>query len=146
MFHGALNFPSGVSESEKEKEWEIKTHWALCFLLPSPPHQSGSTFICCYIWTCHVGFQFINGFLLKFGNYWFSYSLRISSKCLLCDKTVVVTRSIIVSKEWYIPGVPVVTERKWIWLGTMRFRIWSLASLSGFGIRHCCGCGVGGQL
>ena len=37
-------------------------------------------------------------------------------------------------------GVPIVVQQKWIWLGTMKFRVWSLASLSG--LRNQC-CGVG---
>ena len=46
-------------------------------------------------------------------------------------------------KIYFIPiiimiGVPVVAQRKWIWLGTMRFQVWSLSSLSGLGIPHCC--------
>ena len=42
-------------------------------------------------------------------------------------------------------GVPIVVGRKWIWLGTVRLRIWSLASLSGLRIQCCCAvsCGVG---
>ena len=59
-------------------------------------------------------------------------------------------------------GVPIVVQRKQIRLGTMRFRVPSLASLSGLWIRrchelwcrlqvwpqilHCCGYGVGQQL
>ena len=35
-------------------------------------------------------------------------------------------------------GVPVMVQWKWIWLGTMRLQVWSLASFSGVGIRHCC--------
>ena len=34
-------------------------------------------------------------------------------------------------------GVPIVAQRKWIWLGTMRLRVPSLASLSGLRIRLC---------
>ena len=34
-------------------------------------------------------------------------------------------------------GVPVVAQRKWIWLITIRLRVWSLASLSGLGIWRC---------
>ena len=33
--------------------------------------------------------------------------------------------------------VPIVAQRKWIRLGTMRLRVWSLASLSGLKIWHC---------
>ena len=43
-------------------------------------------------------------------------------------------------------GVPVMEEQKRIWLGTMSFQVWSLASLSGLRIWHCCACGVGQQL
>ena len=35
-------------------------------------------------------------------------------------------------------GVPIVVQRKWILLVTMRIRVWSLALLSGSGIWHCC--------
>ena len=35
-------------------------------------------------------------------------------------------------------GVPVMAQWKRIWLGTTRFRVQSLASLSGFRIWHCC--------
>ena len=71
------------------------------------------------------------------------------------------------SADWWgaelrgqIRGVPVMVQRKWIWLGTMRLRVWSLASISGLKICiavscgvvqdvariwHCCGCGVGRQ-
>ena len=42
--------------------------------------------------------------------------------------------------------VPVVTQQKQICLVTMRWQIWSLASLTGLGIQYCCGCGVGRQL
>ena len=34
-------------------------------------------------------------------------------------------------------GVPILAQRKWIQLGTMRFRVWSLASLSGLRIWRC---------
>ena len=34
-------------------------------------------------------------------------------------------------------GVPVMAQRKWIWLGTMRLWVWSLASISGLGIQGC---------
>ena len=42
-------------------------------------------------------------------------------------------------------NVPVMAQRKQIWLGTVRFRVWSLASLSGLRIWHCRegSCGVG---
>ena len=39
-------------------------------------------------------------------------------------------------------GVPTVAEQKQIQLGTMRFWVRSLASLSGLGIQHCELCGV----
>ena len=42
--------------------------------------------------------------------------------------------------------VPVVAQWKWIRLGTMRLRVWSLALLSGLRIRCCCGSGLGWQL
>ena len=53
-------------------------------------------------------------------------------------------------------GVPVVAQQNRIWLGTMRLQVWSLSSLSGLRIWHCCelwcrsqthcsGCGVGRQ-
>ena len=32
-------------------------------------------------------------------------------------------------------------QQKWIWLGSMRMHVWSLASLGGLGIRHCL-CGI----
>ena len=35
-------------------------------------------------------------------------------------------------------GVPVTAETKRIWLGTMTLQVWSLASLSGLRIQHCC--------
>ena len=35
-------------------------------------------------------------------------------------------------------GVPMVAQRKWIRLGTMRLRVRSLALLSGWRTRHCC--------
>ena len=35
-------------------------------------------------------------------------------------------------------GVPTLDQRKQIWLGSMSTQVWSLASLSGFRIRHCC--------
>ena len=38
----------------------------------------------------------------------------------------------------YILGVPVVAQRKQIWLAFMRTQIWSLASFSGLKIQHCC--------
>jgi len=34
-------------------------------------------------------------------------------------------------------GVPVMAQWKWIWLGTMRLQVWSLALLSGLRIWHC---------
>ena len=34
-------------------------------------------------------------------------------------------------------GVPIMVQQKWIWLGTMRVRVRSLASLSGLRIWHC---------
>ena len=34
-------------------------------------------------------------------------------------------------------GVPIVAQWKWIWLASMRTKVWSLASLSGLGIQHC---------
>ena len=34
-------------------------------------------------------------------------------------------------------GAPVMAQRKWIQLGTMRLRVWSLTSLSGLRIRCC---------
>ena len=40
--------------------------------------------------------------------------------------------------NYLLIGVPVMVLRKQIWLETMRLWIWSLASLSGLGIRHCC--------
>ena len=36
-------------------------------------------------------------------------------------------------------GVPITAQQKWTWLGTMRLWVWSLPSLSGLRIRHCCG-------
>ena len=39
-------------------------------------------------------------------------------------------------------GVPIVVQRKWTQLGTMKLRVWSLASLSGLRIWRCCGCSV----
>ena len=41
----------------------------------------------------------------------------------------------------YTWGVPVLAQQKRIRLGTMRLRVWSLASLGGLGIRGCCGVG-----
>ena len=35
-------------------------------------------------------------------------------------------------------GVPVLAQQKQIWLGTMRLRVWFLASLSGLRIQCCC--------
>ena len=35
-------------------------------------------------------------------------------------------------------GVPIVARWKWIWLVSMRLRVWSLASLRGLWIWHCC--------
>ena len=40
-------------------------------------------------------------------------------------------------KEKAILGVPVMAQRKWIPLGTMRLRVWSLALLSGLRIQRC---------
>ena len=34
-------------------------------------------------------------------------------------------------------GVPVMAQQKWIWLGTLRLWVWSLALLSGLRIWHC---------
>ena len=50
------------------------------------------------------------------------------------------------SPETASKAVPVVAQRKRIRLGTMRFQVRFLASLSGLRIRYCCGCGVGRQL
>ena len=36
------------------------------------------------------------------------------------------------------PGAPIVAQWKWIQLGTMRLQVWSLASLTGLRIWHCC--------
>ena len=36
-----------------------------------------------------------------------------------------------------LSGVPVMARQKWIWLGTMRSRVQSLASLSGLRIQRC---------
>ena len=33
--------------------------------------------------------------------------------------------------------VPIMVQQKRIWLGTMRWQVWSLASLSGLRFRHC---------
>ena len=35
-------------------------------------------------------------------------------------------------------GVPVVVQWKWIWLGSMRIQVQSLALFRNLGIRHCC--------
>ena len=43
-------------------------------------------------------------------------------------------------------GFPIVVQQKQIQLGTMRLRVWSLASISGLRTWHCCGCGVSWQL
>ena len=40
-------------------------------------------------------------------------------------------------------GVPVIAQQKLIWLGTMKFQVWSLASLSGLGSSVAMSCGVG---
>ena len=53
------------------------------------------------------------------------------------------SRSLHIQGNWIVikrvaAGVPVVTHRKWIWLGTIRFWVLSLASLSGLRIWHCC--------
>ena len=42
-----------------------------------------------------------------------------------------------------IMGVPIMAQQKRIQLGTMRFWVRSLPSLSGLRILSCCGCGVG---
>ena len=34
-------------------------------------------------------------------------------------------------------GIPVMAQQKWIWLASMRMRVWSLVSLSGLRIWHC---------
>ena len=39
---------------------------------------------------------------------------------------------------FHVRGVPVMAQWKWIQLGTMRLWVWSLASLSGLRIWHCC--------
>ena len=41
-------------------------------------------------------------------------------------------------KSWITSGVPSMTQRKWIQIGTMRLGVQSLASLSGLRIRCCC--------
>ena len=41
----------------------------------------------------------------------------------------------------YPLGVPVVAQQKWTQLVSMRTGVWSLASLSGLRIQHCCGVG-----
>ena len=45
--------------------------------------------------------------------------------------------SYIVSFKNSAPGVPIVAQWKWIWLGPMRLRVWSLALLRKLRIRHC---------
>ena len=39
-------------------------------------------------------------------------------------------------KIYYILGVPVMVQQKWIWVVSMKMHVWSLASLSGSGIWH----------
>ena len=46
-----------------------------------------------------------------------------------------------VGRFFRFSGVPIVAQQKWIQLVSMRMTVWSLASLSGSGIWHCCGCG-----
>ena len=43
-------------------------------------------------------------------------------------------------------GVPIVVHGKRIQLASTRMQVQSLALLSGSGVLHCCGCGVGLQL
>ena len=56
-----------------------------------------------------------------------------------CGIWAVSANFISVFKNCRVPEVPVMVHRKRIQLGTMRFRVWSLASLSGLsGILRCC--------
>ena len=54
--------------------------------------------------------------------------------------TVIDSTHIFWALSMYVPGppVPVVAQRKWIRLVSMRIWVWSLASLSGPGIWRCC--------
>ena len=49
-----------------------------------------------------------------------------------------ITKSILVTSIFKKKnGIPIMVQQKWIWLGTMRFRVQFLASLGGLRIRRC---------
>ena len=52
-------------------------------------------------------------------------------------KTNIIWHRLYMECEKRDTGFPIVVQPKRIWLGTMRFRVWSLASLRGLKIRHC---------
>ena len=47
-----------------------------------------------------------------------------------------------INKKYNYWGVPIMAQWKQIWLASMRTQVWSLASLSGLRMWHCCGCGI----
>ena len=77
------------------------------------------------------------------------FSRHFWKKCANCGKCVDYRKFICWQQEKVsgfrnkVDGVPIVTQWKWIQLGTMRWRLRSLASLSGLRIRRCHELGVG---
>ena len=68
--------------------------------------------------------------LHMFGTGAVDLDMFVLERCLCVQKASTI--------ENKITGVLLVLQWKRIWLGTMRFQVWSLASLSGLRIRHCC--------
>ena len=57
---------------------------------------------------------------------------------LYCSTIMSSTKSKITRYKKSKKGAPIVAQQKWIQLGTTRLWVWSMASLSGLRIWHCC--------